>query len=307
MLDHEVVLIVIIISISQAMTLFVYIGCGTAVTFGQDFLSPLTNSGAQETSQEIGYQLGQVTKILQVSGSWGITTALAFGLSITVLVFATSHLSGGQLNPAVSMGLALVGALGPIQCLANIAAQIVGAILGAAFLDGTIPNSIPDSNLGANSVNTQLSAGNAFLGECVMTFTLMAVVLETAVNTRSTVKAQAPLAIGFAVFCAHAVLLPIDGCSINPARSLGPAIVSGFYDGSNFWVFVIGPIVGALFAVPFHIYFRSGIDEQPVIDPVDMRGADTNRCSPGNDQTLMAKTMSGDVTPDSPQSPGNAV
>ena len=291
----------------QAMTLFVYIGCGTAVTFGQEFLSPLTNTGAQETTQRIGSQLGQATQILQVSGSWGITTALAFGLSITVLVFATSHLSGGQLNPAVSIGLAVVGALGPVQCLANIAAQIVGAILGAAFLSGTIPNDIPDSNLAANSVNSEIGAGNAFLGECVMTFTLMAVVLETAVNTRSTVKSLAPLAIGFAVFCAHAVLLPIDGCSINPARSLGPAIVSGYYDGSNFWVFVIGPIVGALFAVPFHIYFRSGLDEQPVIDPVDVRGADTNRCSPGSEPAAKAKTMSGDVTPDSPHSPVNLV
>ncbi|EFN52412.1 hypothetical protein CHLNCDRAFT_13804, partial [Chlorella variabilis] len=152
-----------------------------------------------------------------------------------VLAYATSHLSGGQMNPAVSLGLALSGTLGPLQAAANMLAQLVGAILGSSFLYATVPHAAA-STLGSNAIARGVSTGNAFVGEAVMTFVLVSVVLETAANRKSTARAQAPLAIaslrpacrlpaGFAVFCAHAVMLPIDGCSINPARSLGPAIV----------------------------------------------------------------------------------
>ena len=235
--------------------------------------------------------LQQLNDRLQINSSWGITTALAFGFSITVLCYATGHLSGGQLNPAVSMALACVGALEIAQAAANVISQLIGAILGAAFLAATIPSS-QQLSLGSNVIANGIGIGNALVGEILMTFVLVAVVLETAVNKKSVARVQAPLAIGFAVFCAHAVLLPIDGCSINPARSLGPAIVSGTWPGT-FWVFVVGPLLGALAAVPFHLLFRSdrvwllslkggkvSLDnkggpqgEVPVSDPVDLRAA----------------------------------
>ncbi|KAI3430305.1 hypothetical protein D9Q98_004901 [Chlorella vulgaris] len=195
---------------------------------------------------------------ITVNGSWGVITAMAFGLAITVLAYATGHLSGGQMNPAVTLGLALTGNLGIVQAAANILAQIVGAILGSSFLFATVPNS-NSSALGSNSIAPGVSTGNAMMGEIVMSFVLVSVVLETAISKKSLARAQAPLAIGFAVFCAHAVLLPIDGCSINPARSLGPAIVSGTWP-STFWVFIVGPFVGALFAVPFHLFYASDWD-----------------------------------------------
>jgi len=190
-----------------------------------------------------------------------------------VLAYATSHLSGGQLNPAVSFGLLLAGELSAIQAVINIIAQIVGAILGAALLDASVP-SAGDANLGSNVISNGVGVGNALYGEIIMTAVLVLVVLETAVNKRNTVaRSQAPLAIGFAVFCAHAVLLPIDGCSINPARSLGPAIVSGTWPGT-FWVFIVGPFLGSLAAVPFHLFFRSNFEETPIEDPVDLRSLD---------------------------------
>lgn len=218
-------------------------------------------------------------------------TALAFGLAITVLVFVTSHLSGnllywelgceclssqpalcvplvmhqspapidtpgGQVNPAVTFGLVCSGALSLVQGLLNTVAQLVGGIFGAAFLRAVIPGS-SSSTLGTNEVAPGVSQGNALCGELVMTFVLVLTVLETAVNKLSNAANNAPLAIGFAVYCAHAVLLPIDGCCINPARFLGPALVSGKAWYSNSWVFVVGPYLGALFAVPFHLLFRS--------------------------------------------------
>lgn len=188
------------------------------------------------------------------------------------------------------MALACVGALEIAQAAANIASQLIGAILGAAFLAATIP-AAQRLSLGSNAIANGIGIGNALVGEILMTFTLVAVVLETAVNKKSVARVQAPLAIGFAVFCAHAVLLPIDGCSINPARSLGPAVVSGTWPGT-FWVFVVGPFLGALCAVPFHLLFRSdrvwllslkggkvSLDNKeiraaaPVSDPVDLRAA----------------------------------
>ena len=210
-----------------------------------------------------------------INGSWGVTVAFAFGLAITVLAFATGHISGGQLNPAVTFALALVGQLPTGQAVANTISQIVGAILGSALLMATIPNG-NEGTLGSNVIAPGVGFGNALCGEIVMTSVLVATVLETAVSKgngallvltsllaqvtrrapdshptrtrRSLVlslarlsaisKSFAPLAIGFAVFCAHAVLLPIDGCSINPARSLGPAIVSSTWPG-NFWVFIV--------------------------------------------------------------------
>lgn len=281
----------------MAMTLFVYIGCGAASTFGsvqtpQGFeLSGVNELGNYDSTVAMEAYIARNLKTLP---SWGIVTALAFGLGITVMAYATGHLSGGQLNPAVTLGLVLTGALHPIQGIANVCAQVVGAILGASFLRGTLPDG-GDSTLGSNSLAPGVSVGNAFLGEAVMTFVLVSVVLETAVNKKSaTIRAQAPMAIGFAVFTAHAVLLPIDGCSINPARSLGPAIVSGTWPGS-FWVFVVGPFVGALFTVPFHIFFRSDFDTLKSEDPLAL--------DPALSDPNMANMTSGAKTADPLASP----
>eukprot|EP00887_Chlorella_sp_A99_P001508 scaffold8.g1508.t1 len=155
------------------------------------------------------------------------------------------------MNPSVTLGLALIG----------------GAILGSAFLFGVIPNSSA-STLGSNAIASGVTTGNAFLGEVVMTFVLVSVVLETAVSKKSLVaRAQAPLAIGFAVFCAHAVLLPIDGCSIK--WGWGDAVwVVGI--GGSFWVFIVAPFTGAAFAAPFHMFFRSDWDWPAAVTPQDV-------------------------------------
>jgi MIP family channel proteins len=206
-----------------------------------------------------------------VNGSWGVTVAFAFGLAITVLAFATGHISGGQLNPAVTFALALVGSLPVGQAIANTIAQIVGAIVGSALLDATVPSG-SEGTLGSNTITPGVGYGNALAGEIVMTAVLVATVLETAVSKGNAVsKSFAPLAIGFAVFCAHAVLLPIDGCSINPARSLGPAIVSGTWPGT-FWVFIVGPYLGALAAIPFYLFFQSNFERDVVanLDPLNI-------------------------------------
>ena len=179
-----------------ATAMFVYIGTGTAVTFSSrvDYSgdggytgeslnftahapAPVSNldeaADVARNTQEFLTEFGQ--NIL-VNGSWGVTVAFAFGLAITVLAFATGHISGGQLNPAVTFALACVGSLPFGQAIANTISQVVGAILGSALLDATIPDGNGGS-LGSNSITPGVGYGNALCGEIVMTGVLVATVL----------------------------------------------------------------------------------------------------------------------------------
>lgn len=209
-----------------AMWLFVIIGCGTA----------MATAG---------------------SPGWLVQTSLAFGLAITALAYSIGHYSGGHINCAVTLGLILARACDPIQGLLNIVFQFIGSLFGAATLCMIFPDEMDKTGgIGSNAVADGFEGWNALIGEICMTFLLVHVVLQTAVNPKSEgARAQACIAIGFAVFLAHCVLIPIDGCSINPTRSFGPAIVSKIRNPDressaleDLWVFFLGPLLGASFA-----------------------------------------------------------
>ncbi len=108
---------------------------------------------------------------LTINASFGIVTALAFGMAIMVAAFSIGHVSGCHLNPAVTTSLVLSGNCGLGQGLANVLAQFAGATLGSLLLWGT--SSLRDGGLGANSISPNFSQGNAILGEIVMTFVLV--------------------------------------------------------------------------------------------------------------------------------------
>lgn len=218
-----------------AMTLFVIIGVGTAMS----------------VAKEPGW-------LLQVS--------LAFGLAITSLAYAIGHYSGAHINCAVTLGLVINGNTTVAQGGMNLLGQLLGSILGS-FILYTIYGEDRDKTggLGCNSVNENFPFDSkpegglqnhglpvrALIGEFAMTFLLMFVVLETAVNPAAVANsALAPLAIGLAVFLAHCVLIPIDGCSINPTRSFGPLLINRMFykkkcDLSDQWIFWVGPLLGA--------------------------------------------------------------
>jgi MIP family channel proteins len=213
-----------------AMWLFVIIGCGTAAAVGG--------------STTGGY----------------LCIALAFGFAITALAYSIGHLSGGHINCAVTFGLVLAGACPPIQGIINVVAQIFGSFAGAATLLAIFPKKLDRTgNIGANLVNPDAEVINALVAEVVGTFLLMFVVLQTAVNKKSEAnRAQACIAIGFSVFLAHCVLIRIDGCSINPTRTIGPNILGKIRQESDggttmelddIWVFMLGPLLGAALAV----------------------------------------------------------
>lgn len=239
------------------MALFVFIGTGTAVFFSTQkdpfVFTDATGSSTVTDFPALSRALSGMYNNLTINASFGIATALAFGIGIMVSAFAIGHVSGCHLNPAVTVSLLLSGNCGIGQAIANIVSQCAGAIIGSLLLWGTVGNR---DTLGANSVGPAYTTGNAILGEAVMTFVLCYVVHLTAIDKNSppSTNGLAPIAIGFAVFLAHAVLIPLDGCSINPARSFGPALVANEWD--NFWVFVVGPLIGAVLSVPF-FYFIS--------------------------------------------------
>lgn len=223
------------------MCLFIYIGTGTAVFF--------SNPSASDYADP-----ANIVSKLQINASFGIITAFAFGIGILVSAFSIGHISGCHLNPAVTISLLASGNCGVGQAVANIIAQLAGSCVASLLLWGT--SSMRSGGLGANGVQPGFSTGNAVLGEIVMTFFLCYVVHLTAIdkNSPSSTNGLAPIAIGFAVFLGNAVLIPLDGCSLNPARSFGPALVANQWKG--FWIFVVGPIVGGLLAVPV-FYFLS--------------------------------------------------
>lgn len=247
-----------------AMTLFVYTGCATATFFnGNTAMANLNNAYMytaevkdpspryNENTPLASVYFGDLLTLSQTTANFGITVALAFGMAIAVLVYTIAHVSGGQLNPAVTAGLFLTGKLGSVQTLANMIAQVIGSLLGAGLLYATTPDAPGAGNLGANAVSPGFNNGQAFLGEMLMTCVLVFTVLMVATDAKAVAKNVAPLAIGFSVFLGHAVLIPIDGCSINPARSFGPAAVAGAWN--NFWVYIVGPFTGALLAAIMHM------------------------------------------------------
>ena len=219
---------------------------------------------------------------ITTNAAWGMIVPLTFGLAITALIFVFGHVSGGHINSAVSWGLFLAGKLSWLQLLGNTLAQFAGSVLGAGLLYGTLPDPSATS-LGANAVSDGAYPGNAVLGEIVMTFVLVSTVLmSTSKEAKGSVGQLAPFAIGFAVFLGHAVLLPLDGCSINPSRSFGPALVANKW--SNFWVFIIGPYVGSTFAAAFYWSFhfserkavREGLQQVTLADVINSDGKDLN-------------------------------
>jgi MIP family channel proteins len=172
-------------------------------------------------------------------GSLGaVGVSLAFGLVIMVMIYATGHLSGAHINPAVTVAFTLTRHFPRRDALAYIAAQLVGATAGA-FLLLAAWSSKPAA-LGATVPS--VATGTALVYEVVLTAFLMFVIVAVATDTRA-VGAAAAIAIGGTVGLDALFGGPITGASMNPARSFGPALASGTW--TEFWIYIVGPVVGA--------------------------------------------------------------
>jgi aquaporin NIP len=173
------------------------------------------------------------------AGSLGtVGVALVFGLVIMAMVYATGHLSGAHLNPAVTLAFTLTRHFPRHEALAYIAAQLIGAIAGAALLLAIWPSQPADLGTTLPSVGS----GSALAYEAALTALLMFTIMAVATDTRA-VGAGAAIAIGGAVGLDALFGGPITGASMNPARSLGPALVSG--ELRDLWIYLVAPIAGA--------------------------------------------------------------
>jgi aquaporin NIP len=184
--------------------------------------------------------------------------ALAFGLVIAVMIYALGHVSGAHFNPAVSVGFA-VGRHFPWTRTATYAiAQVGGAIAGALLLRLALPDA---TTLGVTMPTA--GVGPAVAWEIVTTFVLVLVITAVATDTRAVGEAAA-LAIGGAVALGALVGGPVSGASMNPARSIGPALVAGQLD--DLWIYLVGPLVGACLAALTYRFLRGEAEPSAVID-----------------------------------------
>jgi len=171
--------------------------------------------------------------------------ALAFGLSITALAYTIGHHSGGHINPMVTVAMFILKKINLMMGILYIVAQLLGAVVGAAFLKATVGESGVKAAM--NQVSDETSICGAFLMEMILSFLLVLVIAETAVSPKSGAGDNAPIAIGLSVFMAHIVCIPFTGTSINPARSFGPAAVSKEL-GGDLWLFFVAPVMGGTIA-----------------------------------------------------------
>ena len=187
-------------------------------------------------------------------GLVGVALAHAFALALAVWIFGS--VSGAHVNPAVSIALALKGRLAWVDVALYVVAQLVGAFLAALMVWATFGQAGVDAGLGATHVGSGFSTAGALLAEIVGTFLLVSAVYILAVRERVPVG-FAGLGIGVALGAAILAIGPVSGASLNPARSFGPELVltiAGDPDWSKFWIYLVGPIVGAILAVYAHDY-----------------------------------------------------
>ncbi len=179
-----------------------------------------------------------------------VGVSLVFGLIVAAMIYATGHLSGAHLNPAVTLGFVLARHF-PVRRLAGYwIAQLVGAIAAAAALRLLLGET---AHLGATLPAGTGGAWQSFGLEALLTFFLMFVIMAVATDTRAVGQAAA-LAIGATVALEALFAGPISGASMNPARSLGPALVGATWQAQ--WVYLIAPLLGAMIAALLYRWLR---------------------------------------------------
>ena len=182
---------------------------------------------------------GAIVTDAEYGGALGVTgIALVFGLVIAAMIYATGHLSGAHINPAVTIAFILTRHFPRRDAGAYIVAQILGACAGALTLLAIWPSQPGGLGVTVPSVGI----GSALVYETLLTALLMFVIISVATDTRA-VGSAAALAIGGVVALDATFGGPVTGASMNPARSLGPALATG--EWTDLWIYIVGPIVGA--------------------------------------------------------------
>ena len=198
-----------------------FLGCGAAVALG---------CGA-DTASVVG-------------------TAIAFGLAVVAMAYTIGGISGCHINPAITLGCFLSGRMKAKDCGLYMVFQVIGAILAAAVLAGILGTAATDpiitTKTGANAC--AFGVTNGLIVEIVLTMIFVLVVLGATAKTNGATNNFAGLAIGLSLILIHLVGIHFTGTSVNPARSIGPALFEGGQALSELWVFIVGPFVGGALA-----------------------------------------------------------
>jgi aquaporin Z len=180
--------------------------------------------------------------------------AFAFGLSVLVMVYAIGGISGCHINPAISISMFASGKLNLRDTIAYVVVQCVGAVFASSVLYavavGNPAYSLAVNGLGQNGYGAASPGGfnmtSGFIAEVVLTFIFLLVIYGS--TSERAPKGFAGVAIGLSLVMIHLVGIPVTGTSVNPARSLGPAVIVGGMALSQLWLFWVAPIIGGLLA-----------------------------------------------------------
>ena len=187
--------------------------------------------------------------IAVTSGVNLVATSLAFGLVIVAAAYSIGNVSGCHINPAVSIALTVAGKMDVKECIKYIIAQVIGAFVGSLLLALVLGGF---SALGANSLVGDTTIWIALVVEVILTFIFTTTILG--VTDKKENGHVTGIVIGLTLVLVHLFGLPFTGTSVNPARSLAPAILQGGSALSNVWIFIVAPIVGAILAGLFYKY-----------------------------------------------------
>ena len=175
-----------------------------------------------------------------------VGTALAFGLAVVAMAYTIGGISGCHINPAITLGCLLTGRIGGKDAAMYMIFQVIGAFIGSALLAVLVEGLAPaGTTTGANACSGSIA--NGLIAEIVLTFIIVLVVLGTT-DSKKGAGNMAGLAIGLSLVLIHLVGIHYTGTSVNPARSIAPAVFQSGEALSQLWVFIVGPFVGAALA-----------------------------------------------------------
>ena len=192
-----------------------------------------------------------------IIGDGTVGISFAFGLSVLAMVYAIGAISGCHINPAISIAMFVAGKLSAKDTALYVVFQCIGAVIGAGILYaialGNPLYSLAANGLGQNGYGAASPGGfnmtSALIAEIVLTFIFLLVIFGS--TSERAPKGFAGISIGLTLVLIHLVAIPIDGTSVNPARSLGPALITAISDTtalSQLWLFIVAPIIGGILA-----------------------------------------------------------
>lgn len=209
--------------------------------------------------------------------------AFAFGLTVMAMVYAFGSISGCHINPAITVAMLVAGKIKAADAVFYIVAQCIGAIAGAAILlaiaGGNPDFSLARNGLGQNGFDAASPAGYSLVAALIAEIVLTAVfliVIFGATHERAP-KGFAGVAIGFSLVLIHLVGIPITGTSVNPARSLGPAVFVGGDAFAQLWLFIVAPVVGGIVAA---VLWRYVFEGAPLASGLAKRGTPNEGVQP---------------------------